>query len=92
MHLSYASASLDKTSKIFDSANLECKKTYAADRPVNAAIMSPLREHIILGGGQDAMAVTTTSSKVRRCKLYPGLTAQRGFKGFNLTKRNLLST
>ena len=30
---------------------------------MNAAIISPIREHIILGGGQDAMAVTTTSSK-----------------------------
>ena len=56
-------ASLDKTAKIFDSQNLELLKTYVADRPVNAAIISPIREHIILGGGQDAMAVTTTSSK-----------------------------
>ena len=46
-----------------ESETLECLKTYAADRPVNAAIMSPIREHIVLGGGQDAMAVTTTSSK-----------------------------
>ena len=56
-------ASLDKTAKIFDAQNLELLKTYVADRPVNAAIISPIREHIILGGGQDAMAVTTTSSK-----------------------------
>lgn len=68
----FISASLDKTSKIFDSANLDCKKTYAADRPVNAAIMSPIRDHIILGGGQDAMAVTTTHSKAGKfdSKLY----------------------
>lgn len=59
----FISASLDKTAKVFDSETLECLKTYAADRPVNAAIMSPIREHIVLGGGQDAMAVTTTSSK-----------------------------
>ena len=59
----FISASLDKTAKLFDSETLECLKTYAADRPVNAAIMSPILEHIILGGGQDAMAVTTTSSK-----------------------------
>ena len=56
-------ASLDKTAKIFDAQNLELLKTYVADRPVNAAIISPIREHLILGGGQDAMAVTTTSSK-----------------------------
>jgi len=42
---------------------MECLKTYTADRPVNAAIISPIRDHIILGGGQDAMSVTTTSSK-----------------------------
>ena len=59
----FISASLDKTAKVFDSETLECLKTCAADRPVNAAIMSPIREHIVLGGGQDAMAVTTTSSK-----------------------------
>jgi translation initiation factor 3 subunit I len=38
-------------------------KTYSADRPVNAAILSPVLDHVVLGGGQDAMAVTTTSSK-----------------------------
>ena len=59
----FISASLDKTAKIFDSTTLECLKTYSADRPVNAAILSPIRDHIILAGGQDAMAVTTTSSK-----------------------------
>ena len=59
----FISASLDKTAKLFDSTTLECMKTYAADRPVNAAIISPIRDHIILGGGQDAMAVTTTHSK-----------------------------
>ena len=59
----FISASLDKTAKVFDSETLECLKTYSADRPVNAAILSPIRDHIVLGGGQDAMAVTTTSSK-----------------------------
>jgi translation initiation factor 3 subunit I len=59
----FISASLDKTAKVFDSETLECLKTYSADRPVNAAILSPIRDHIVLGGGQDAMSVTTTSSK-----------------------------
>ena len=59
----FISASLDKTAKLFDSATLECLKTYTADRPVNAAIISPILDHIILGGGQDAMSVTTTHSK-----------------------------
>lgn len=59
----FISASLDKTAKLFDSTSLELLKTYSADRPVNAAIISPTVDHIILAGGQDAMAVTTTSSK-----------------------------
>jgi translation initiation factor 3 subunit I len=59
----FVSASLDKMAKLFDSETLECLKTYVADRPVNAAIISPILDHIVLGGGQDAMAVTTTSSK-----------------------------
>ena len=59
----FISASLDKTAKVFDSETLECMKTYSADRPVNAAVLSPIRDHIVLGGGQDAMSVTTTSSK-----------------------------
>ena len=59
----FIGASLDKTAKLFDSKTLECLKTYAADRPVNAAIISPILDHIILGGGQDAMSVTTTHSK-----------------------------
>ena len=42
----FISASLDKTAKLFDSKTLECLKTYAADRPVNAAILSPLLDHI----------------------------------------------
>ena len=59
----FISASLDKTAKLFDSRTLECLKTYSADRPVNAAILSPILDHVVLGGGQDAMAVTTTSGK-----------------------------
>jgi len=42
---------------------MKCMKTYEADRPVNAAIISPIMDHVVVGGGQDAMSVTTTSSK-----------------------------
>ena len=38
-------------------------KKFKTERPVNSATMSPIRPHVILGGGQDAMSVTTTSSK-----------------------------
>ena len=33
------------------------------ERPVNSAAISPLYDHVVLGGGQEAMEVTTTSSK-----------------------------
>jgi ribosomal protein L37AE/L43A len=39
-------------------------KTYQTDRPVNAALIHPNKEHILLGGGQDAMNVTTTGGRV----------------------------
>lgn len=39
-------------------------KSYKTQRPVNSACISPIKEHVLLGGGQDAMSVTTTSAKV----------------------------
>jgi hypothetical protein len=39
-------------------------KNYQTDRPVNAAVIHPTKDHILLGGGQDAMTVTTTGSRV----------------------------
>ncbi|XP_055332647.1 eukaryotic translation initiation factor 3 subunit I-like [Paramacrobiotus metropolitanus] len=53
-------ASKDTTAKLFDSMTLDCMKTYKADRPVNSAAVSPIKQHILLGGGQEAMSVTTT--------------------------------
>ncbi|XP_070555999.1 eukaryotic translation initiation factor 3 subunit I-like [Ptychodera flava] len=57
-------ASKDHTSKLFDTATLKHMKTYKTERPVNSAALSPIREHVVLGGGQEAMEVTTTSTKV----------------------------
>eukprot|EP00300_Choanocystis_sp_HF-7_P034685 c4760_g1_i1.p1 GENE.c4760_g1_i1~~c4760_g1_i1.p1 ORF type:complete len:330 (+),score=38.70 c4760_g1_i1:48-1037(+) len=57
-------ASSDQTSKLFDVKTLEPLKTYVTDRPVNAACISPTRAHVIVGGGQEAMNVTTTQGKV----------------------------
>lgn len=37
-------------------------RTYQADAPLNGAALSPFREHIVAGGGQDAMSVTTTGA------------------------------
>lgn len=59
----FVTASKDTTAKLFDSESLMCLKTYKTERPVNSASISPIMEHVVLGGGQDAMEVTTTSTK-----------------------------
>lgn len=56
--------SKDYTAKLLEADTLQVLKTYKTDRPVNAAVMHPTKDHVILGGGQDAMSVTTTSSSV----------------------------
>jgi hypothetical protein len=38
-------------------------KSYAADTPLNSATITPKKEYVILGGGEDAMGVTNTSSR-----------------------------
>eukprot|EP00232_Nephroselmis_pyriformis_P020878 CAMPEP_0182864750 /NCGR_PEP_ID=MMETSP0034_2-20130328/7326_1 /TAXON_ID=156128 /ORGANISM="Nephroselmis pyriformis, Strain CCMP717" /LENGTH=324 /DNA_ID=CAMNT_0024997013 /DNA_START=70 /DNA_END=1044 /DNA_ORIENTATION=+ len=55
--------SLDKSAKLWDVDTLEQLKNYETERPVQTADISPLFDHVILGGGQDASQVTTTSSK-----------------------------
>lgn len=60
----FITASADFTAKLFDTVDLKHHKTYKTDRPVNDAIISETKDHILLGGGQEAMAVTTTSGKV----------------------------
>lgn len=49
--------------QIFDTDSLKHLKTYTTDRPVNSASISSLKDHVILGGGQEAMQVTTTSTR-----------------------------
>ena len=38
-------------------------KEYKSAAPINSAAMSPLFNHVLIGGGQDAAAVTTTAAK-----------------------------
>lgn len=59
----FITASKDSTAKLFDSQSLMCLKTYKTERPVNSAAISPTHDYVVLGGGQDAMEVTTTSTK-----------------------------
>jgi len=60
----FISASKDTSAKLFDIDSLECHKTYSTERPVNSASISPTQDHVVLGGGQEAMDVTTTSTRI----------------------------
>jgi len=60
----FITASRDHTSMLFDADTMDCIKKYQTERPVNSASLSPLYDHVVLGGGQDAMDVTTSSTKV----------------------------
>lgn len=59
----FITASKDKSSKLISSRNLAIMKTYVADTPLNSATITPKKEYVILGGGQAAMDVTTTSAR-----------------------------
>lgn len=59
----FISASKDNTAKLWDMDQLEDKKTYKTERPVNSAAISPNKDHVVLGGGQEAASVTTTTTK-----------------------------
>lgn len=56
-------ASKDQTAKLWSFHDFELLKTYNADHPINSAAISPLFSHILLGGGQEASLVTTTSDR-----------------------------
>ncbi len=38
-------------------------KTFVTETPLNSACITPARPYVIVGGGQDAMSVTTTSTR-----------------------------
>ncbi|KAL9244243.1 hypothetical protein vseg_018040 [Gypsophila vaccaria] len=59
----FLTGSLDKTAKLWDTRTLTHIKTYVTERPVNAVTMSPLLDHVVLGGGQDAVNVTMTDHR-----------------------------
>ncbi|KAF2482743.1 WD40-repeat-containing domain protein [Neohortaea acidophila] len=60
----FITSSKDKTAKLHDTSSLEVLKTYVADTPLNSAAITPEpTQYVILGGGQAAMDVTTTSAR-----------------------------
>ncbi|KAJ3367088.1 hypothetical protein AMAG_01945 [Allomyces macrogynus ATCC 38327] len=59
----FITSSKDMSAKILD-LKLHVIKNFQTERPVNSACICPVKEHVILGGGQDASQVTTTTAKV----------------------------
>lgn len=59
----FITASTDRTAKLVDTQSLEVLKEYKSAAPINSAAMSPIFDHVLIGGGQDAAAVTTTAAK-----------------------------
>ncbi|EHK96151.1 WD40 repeat-like protein [Glarea lozoyensis ATCC 20868] len=59
----FITASKDKSAKLINAADLEVMKTYVSDTPLNSASITPKKDYVILGGGQAAMDVTTTSAR-----------------------------
>lgn len=59
----FATSSKDKTAKLHDTKTLETLKTYVTDTPLNSAAITPVKDYVILGGGQAAMDVTTTAAR-----------------------------
>lgn len=54
-------ASTDQKCHLIDTQTFEILRTYKPERPCNTAAISPLFDHVAIGGGQDAAAVTTTA-------------------------------
>lgn len=61
--LYFITASKDKAAKILSTRTLDILKTYVSDTPLNTAAITPKKDFVILGGGQAAMDVTTTSAR-----------------------------
>ncbi|CAG8494963.1 13168_t:CDS:2 [Funneliformis caledonium] len=59
----FITSSKDKSAQIFESNTLVPLKKYITDAPLNSASITPIQEFVILGGGQDAMQVTTTTMR-----------------------------
>ncbi|TMW91070.1 hypothetical protein EJD97_014828 [Solanum chilense] len=81
----FITGSLDKSAKLWDIRSLTLIKNYTTERPVNAVTMSPLLNHVVLGGGQDASAVTTTDHRAGKfeAKFYDKILTEEigGVKG-----------
>ncbi|OMJ12887.1 Eukaryotic translation initiation factor 3 subunit I [Smittium culicis] len=58
----FITSSKDKTAQLLDLETLDLLKVYQTDTSLNTATIVPDRDFVVLGGGQAASEVTTTSS------------------------------
>jgi len=65
----FITASKDGTAKLWDSRAVQPIKTFDVGRPLNAAAISPLMDHVIVGGGESAMEVTLTAASSEQFKV-----------------------
>ncbi|CAI8492561.1 hypothetical protein ACO0OL_003660 [Hanseniaspora opuntiae] len=56
-------ASRDRFSKLIDVESLKVMKSYENMHPLNTAAITPLKNYVLIAGGQNAKDVTTTDSK-----------------------------
>lgn len=59
----FITSSKDKTARLHDTRTLGVLKTYSTETPLNSAAIVSGKPYVLLGGGQDAMNVTMTSSR-----------------------------
>ena len=59
----FITSSKDKSAKLIDTSTLESIKSFVTETPLNSASITPGKPYIIVGGGQEAMNVTTTSAR-----------------------------
>ena len=59
----FITSSTDHVARLFDVKSMKCLKTFRHFVPVNSASIHPVFEHVMFGGGQDAMSVTTTDAR-----------------------------
>jgi len=59
-------SSKDGTAILYNARTYETLKTYTTGRPINACSISPVKDEVLLGGGQEARDVTTTAVDQRQ--------------------------
>ncbi len=62
-YLLLSSSSSSSTTQLYDSKTFKLLKTFESAKPVNSAAISPILDHVLLGGGQKAHGVTTSAAE-----------------------------